>query len=170
MASENESAIKWTLYGAATVLFCLLQGFFLQHLSLLGVFPFLFPVLVAVLATHEGPVAGAVYGLALGILCDLTVAAPIPCFYTLIFPLAGLFSGLISQSLLSAGFLCSLASSAVSFLLTDGFHCLLLLLTGKGSFQAALLLMVRETGVTLLFVLPVFLLFFSIYRKCRMNN
>ena len=170
MRSRNAAVAKWVLYGLGTALLCLLQNFLLQRIVLLGVFPFLFPVLVSVFAVYEGPTAGAVYGLVLGILCDLTIAAPIPCFYTLIFPLAGFLSALLSQGWISAGFFCCLTASALSFLLTDAFHALILALTGKGNLTAILLLTARETAVTLLFVLPVFLLFRSLFRRCRLDD
>lgn len=63
-------------------------------------------------ATFEGPAAGTVYALACGVFCDLLLPSPIPCFYTLILPLVGLAAGLLSQSLIPAGYLCSAAAGS----------------------------------------------------------
>ena len=90
MLARNETIFKWTLYAAATVLCFLAQSLVLQRFTFWGVIPFLYPVLPAVTATFEGPAAGAVYGLAVGVACDSLLPGPIPCFYTLVFPLVGL--------------------------------------------------------------------------------
>jgi hypothetical protein len=88
LVARNEIIFRWSLYAAAALALCLVQGFLLQFLRLFGAMPFLFPAVAACVGMFEGPFAGAAFGLILGVACDLTVAAPIPCFYTLIFPLA----------------------------------------------------------------------------------
>ena len=103
MLARNETIFKWALYAGATAVFFLLQGAVLQRITLWGVIPFVFPILVAVLGMYEGPLPASVYALTVGVLCDLLLPASIPCFYTLIFPAAGLCAALISQSLLPAG-------------------------------------------------------------------
>lgn len=167
---RNETILKWSLYGGATLLIFVLQGLFLQRVSLWSVFPFLFPVLVAILASYEGPVSGAIFGLVIGVVCDLTIAAPLPCFYTLVFPLAGLAAALIAGGLISAGFLCSLVCSAAAFLMTDLFHALLLWAGGQDAWASAGLLALRETGVSLLFSPLVFFLFSAIHKKCHVDD
>ena len=117
MLARNETIFKWALYAGATAVFFLLQGAVLQRITLWGVIPFVFPILVAVLGMYEGPLPASVYALTVGVLCDLLLPASIPCFYTLIFPAAGLCAALISQSLLPAGFLCGVVTSVLSFLL-----------------------------------------------------
>ena len=90
MTPRQETIHKWGLYALATLLCCVGQGLVLQYVTVLGVFPFIYPILAAVVSTLEGPLSGMVYSLALGVVCDLTISSPIPCFYTLIFPLSGL--------------------------------------------------------------------------------
>jgi len=104
LLARNETIFKWALYAGATAVFFLLQGAVLQRITLWGVIPFVFPILVAVLGMYEGPLPASVYALTVGVLCDLLLPASIPCFYTLIFPAAGLCAALISQSLPPAGF------------------------------------------------------------------
>lgn len=170
MLARNETIFKWALYAAAAALCFILQDALLQRISLWGVIPFLYPLVAAIPATYEGPVAGTIYALAVGIACDLLLPGPIPCFYTLVFPLVGLCAALISQSLLAAGILCSLAAAAVAFLLTDGFHCLLLWINGRAAWRAGALLAVREFAATAALVIPVTLLFRAIYRKTRLDD
>jgi len=168
--SRNETIFKWTLYFAATALCSFVQSFLLQRLSLWGVIPFVYPVVAAVVASYEGPVPGTIYTLVLGVFCDLLLPGPLPCFYTLIFPVVGLCASLISQGLLSAGFVCSLASSALAFLLTDGFHCLVLWASGKGAWAAGGWVLVREFCVTAPLVLPVTLLFRAVFRRTHLDD
>lgn len=166
MIGRSEIFFKWLLYSAASLFFLLLQGSVLQRLRLFGVMPFLYPVLAAVLAMYEGALSGTVYGLVLGVLCDLALPGPIPCFYTLIFPLTGLCAGLIAKSWLPAGFLCSLVVSVAAFVLTDAFHGLLLVLAGKAAWAAVAVTALREICATALFIPLVFLLFRRVCRKC----
>ena len=170
MIGRSEVFMKWLLYSGATLAALLLQGFVLQHLRLFGVMPFVYPVLAAVLSMYEGAFNGTVYSLILGVVCDLTLPGSIPCFYTLIFPLAGLCGGLISKSWLPAGLLCSLMVSAAAFCLTGLFHSLLLALTSGAAWSAAGSVAIREAGATLPFVPAVFLLFRWVYRKCHLDD
>jgi uncharacterized membrane protein len=167
---RNETIFKWSLYGAATLALFLLQGLVLQRIELWGVFPFLFPVEVAILASYEGPLPGTVFGLVMGVCCDLTVTAAIPCFYTLIFPVVGLAAAGIAGSVISAGPVCSLACSAAGFLVTDLFYALILWSQGQDAWAAVGYLTLRETCVGLLFSPLVFLLYSAVYRKCHVDD
>ena len=169
MIARNETIFKWSLYAAATALCLLVQGGLLQRLVLWGVIPFLYPLLAAIPATYEGPLAGTVFSLALGLVCDLLLPGPVPCLYTLVFPLVGRCAGLLSQSWLPAGFLCSLVSAAAAFLLTDGFRCLLLWMRGSAAWRAGALLMVREFCVAAPFVIPLTLLYRAVFRRTQLD-
>jgi len=163
---RSEIIKKWALYSGATILIFLLQGLLLRHIVILGVFPFLYPVLTAITSSLEGTFPGTVYGLVLGVVCDLTIAAPIPCFYTLLFPIIALLAALISRRLLSSGFLCSLACSGMAFLLNGLFHALLLWLGGQSAWGTAAWLTLREGVLSLLFSPIVFFLFSAVHQKC----
>ena len=170
MRTRNETLFKWTLYGAAALLCFLVQGAFLQRISLWGVIPFLFPVIAAVGASYEAPVPGTIFALVIGVLCDLLLPELFPCFYTLAFPLVGLAATLISQSLLPAGIICSLAVSALAFLITDLGRCLLLWINGTPAWSAGAFLMLRELCITLPLVLPVTLLFRMVHRRTHLDD
>ena len=159
MLARNETIFKWALYAGATAVFFLLQGAVLQRITLWGVIPFVFPILVAVLGMYEGPLPASVYALTVGVLCDLLLPASIPCFYTLIFPAAGLCAALISQSLLPAG-----------FLLTDAFHCIVLWAGGKAAWAAGAQVFLREVCVSILLVVPVVLLFSAVFRRTHLDD
>lgn len=170
MLARNETIIKWALYAAASLLGVFAQGAVLQRIEVLGVMPFLFPLLAAIPATYESSVAGTAFALGVGVFCDLLLPAPLPCFYTLLFPFVGLFSALLSESILPAGYLCSAVASAFGFFLTGLFHCLLFRMDGKAPGTAGLLTMALECAVTLPAVFPMTVMYRWIYRKTHLDD
>lgn len=170
MLARNETILKWVLYAAATVLCLAVQEMFLQRFTFWGVIPFIYPLLAAIPATYEGPVPGAAFALAVGVVCDLILPGPIPCFYTLLFPVAGLCAALLSQNLLPAGFLCSLVVSAAAFFFTDLFAAVLLWLKGSAAWGAAASLMLREFCVTAPLTIPATALYRAVYRRVRRDD
>lgn len=170
MLARNETIFKWTLYAAATALCFLVQGAILQRIMIWGVIPFLYPLLAAIPASYEKPVSATIFALAVGVFCDLLLPGAIPCFYTLLFPLAGLCASLLSQSLLPAGLLCSLSGTAIAFLMTGVFHCLLLWANGKTAWGSGLFLTLREFCVTAPLTVPVDLLYRAVFRKTHLYD
>lgn len=170
MTPRQETVYKWSLYALATLLCCVAQGFILQYLKFWGVFPFIYPILAAVLSTLEGPRSGMIYSLVLGVVCDLTISAPIPCFYTLIFPIIGLFAAALARGVLSSGFLSALLTSAAAFLLTGGFHGLIFFFSERAAWEAVAMLCGRELAVSIPLTLPVYFLFRAVWRKCLENE
>ena len=148
----------------------MVQAAVLQRFTLWGVIPFLYPLIAALPATFEGPAAGTVYALAAGVLCDLLLPSPIPCFYTLIFPLVGLSAGLLSQSLIPAGYLCSAVASLPAHLLTGVFHCIVLWATGHAAWTTGLSVMLRELCLSLPWSLPMAWLFRKVYRRVHIDD
>lgn len=170
MLVRNEVIFKWFLYALAAVLCLFVQTALLQRIHVWGVIPFLYPLLAAIPATWESPSSGTIFSLSMGVVCDLLLPGPIPCFYTLVFPLAGLFSSLLAQGLLQAGFLCSLVSAAGAFCLTDGFHCFLLWLNGGPAWETGAFLALREFCVTAPFIIPVTFLFRAVFCRTHAEN
>lgn len=170
MLARNETIFKWALYAAAAALCFFVQAFVLQRFTVWGVIPFLYPALAAIPATYEGPVPGTVFALAVGVVCDLLLPEPLPCFYTLVFPLVGLCASLIAQSWLPAGFLCSLAVTALGFVLTGVFHCFLLWTREKAAWEAGAFVCCRELLVSLPLVIPATLLFSAVHRRTHLDD
>ena len=170
MLARSATIIKWVLYALAGLACTVVQAAVLQRFTLWGVIPFLYPLIAALPATFEGSAAGTVYALAAGVLCDLLLPSPIPCFYTLIFPLVGLSAGLLSQSLIPAGYLCSAAASLPAYLLTGVFHCIVLWATGHAAWTAGLSVTLRELCVSLPWSLPMAWLFRKVYRRVHIDD
>ena len=170
MLARSATIFKWILYALAGLVWVVIQTAVLQRFSLWGVLPFLYPLIAALPATLEGPSAGAVYALCLGVVCDLLLPSPIPCFYTLIFPLVGLSAGLLSRSLLPAGFLCSAAAAIPAYLLTGLFHCIVLWATGHAAWGAGLFTALRELCVSIVWSIPMTWLFQKVYRRVHLDD
>ena len=170
MLARSDTIIKWILYALAGLVWAVVQAAVLQRFTFWGVIPFLYPLIAAIPATFEGPAAGTVSALAAGVLCDLLLPSPIPCFYTLIFPLVGLSAGLLSQSLIPAGYLCSAAASLPAYLLTGVFHCIVLWATGHAAWTAGLSVTLRELCVSLPWSLPMAWLFRKVYRRVHIDD
>lgn len=121
-------------------------------------------------ATLEGPAPGAVYALVWGVVCDLLLPSSLPCFYTLIFPLVGLAAGLLSKSLIPAGYLCSAASALPAYLLTGVFHCIVLWAQGHAAWSAGMSVTLRELCASLLWSLPMTWLFLRVFRRVHADD
>ena len=170
MLARNEIIFKWLIYTAATAVCFLAQGAFCQRITLWGVIPFLYPMLAAIPATFEAPVPATVFALCLGVVCDVLLPGAMPCLYTLIFPVVGLCASLLAQSLLPAGMLCSLVVSALAFLLTDLFRCFILAVNGVSPWGTGLSIMLREFLVTAPLLIPVTLLYRTVYRRTHIYD
>ena len=170
MLARNETIFKWLLYALAGVLCLWVQTALLQRITLWGVIPFLYPLLATIPATFEGPLAGTVFALAVGVTCDLLLPDAFPCLYTLVFPLAGLCAGLLSRSLLPAGFFCSLSAAAAAFFFTDTFRCFLLWIDRKAAWGAGFSVMAREFLITAPLLIPMTALFRAVCRKAHEND
>ena len=170
MLARNETIFKWALYAAAAALCFFVQAFVLQRFTVWGVIPFLYPALAAIPAAYEGPVPGTVFALAVGVMCDLLLPEPLPCFYTLVFPLVGLCASLIAQSWLPAGFLCSLAVTALGFVLTGAFHCFLLWAREKSAWGTGAFVCCRALLVSLPLAIPATLLFSAVHRRTHLDD
>ena len=150
MVARSELILRWSVYGGAGLLVCLVQGLVLQRLSLWGVMPFLYPALAAMVAVWEGAVpCGAVYALCLGAVCDLALPGSVPCFYTIALPLAAMLAGLLSREWLSSNLLSALAASALGYLVTGLLHAGVLAVTGHGAFVTAMAVAGKEFLITL---------------------
>ena len=170
MLARNEIILKWLIYTAATAVWFLVQGAFCQRITLWGVIPFLYPMLAAIPATFEAPVPATVFALCLGVVCDILLPGAVPCLYTLIFPVIGLCSSLLAQSLLHPGMLCSLAVTAVAFVLTDLFRCFLLAAGGVSPWGTGLSILVREFLVTAPLLIPVTALYRAVYKRTHIYD
>ena len=166
MLPKSYVVFKWAVYAVATLLLCALQSMALNQIRALGLTPFLYPVLPAVVAMFEGPRQGAVFALALGVLCDLLVPAPFRGFFAILFPVIASLSGGIAGRLLSRGFLCALIVSSLGMLASGAFRMLVQILSGGQYLGLMARISLGETLLTLPALLLVLPLYRTIFRRC----
>ena len=166
MLPKSYTVFKWVVYAIATLLLCALQSVVLNHIRVLGLTPFLYPVLPALVAMFEGSRPGAVFALVFGLYCDLLVPEPFPGFFALIFPVAAIAAAWVAERLTSRGFLCALIVSSMGLLLTGALRMFVQLLSG-GQYMGLMARMVVEEGLlTLPALLAAVPLYRTIYRRC----
>lgn len=160
---------KWAVYAFATLLLFGLQSIVLNHIRILGLTPFLYPMLPAVLAMYEGFQRGPLFALALGIICDLLIYGPFEGFFTITFVILALLSAVIAENLLSPGFFSGLFIAAMALLLTGGMRVFIQILTGG----AYVTLMARNALLEALISLPaavvILPLYRAIHRRCAVD-
>ena len=170
MLARNEIIFKWLLYTLAALACLWVQTALLQRITVWGVIPFLYPLIATIPATYEGPLAGSIFALVVGVICDSLLPDAFPCLYTLIFPLAGMCAGLLSRSLLPAGFICSFTVTAAAFLFTDTFRCFLLWINRKAAWGGGFSVMAWEFLITAPLLIPMTVLFRAVHRKAHEND
>ena len=166
MQPKSYRVFKWVMYALVTLLLCAFHAMFFSNIRVLGLTPFLYPMLPAMAAMFEGPRQGAVFALVLGVLCDLLVPAPFRGFFSIIFPVIAALSGALASRLQSRGFLCALIVSSLGLLATGAFRMLIQVLAGGRYLGLMARIALGETLLTLPALLIVLPLYRTIFRRC----
>lgn len=131
MLPKSYIIYKWFIYALATLALFAFQHLILGNIHILGITPFCYPILPALVASYEGLHRGSIFALCVGIVCDLLIFGPFDGFFTIIFALIGIFSALISENLFSPGWVCGLVVSLLGLGLTLAARLALFLLAGE---------------------------------------
>ncbi len=165
MLTTRDIIIKWTAYGVAALALAFLYALTLRGVRVLGVALFLPPLIVGVVASLEDTRAATIFGLAFGLLCDLTIAGTFPCLYTIAFTLAALSCSLLAKSVLQPGVVCSLAVTALTFVFVDVLNVLALWLKSRAALGPMLSVAVRETAASCLLLVVVHPALTALHKK-----
>ena len=163
--SQRNALYRWIFYGLAAGLFLLFQNMLLTRLQLWGIHPFLPPILAVMPAVWEDRQESLCAGAVFGLLCDLTIRPPIPCFYVLVFAAAAFLAGLISTRWIQPGFFCALTASLAALLLNGAFYALVFSVRGINDMAASASITGRELLLRLPLTPFVYLLFRHIRRR-----
>lgn len=165
MLTRRDIIIKWSSYAVASLLLVLFYALVLRGVKVLGVSMFLPPLLVGIVASLEDTRPAVIFGLAVGVLCDLTVAGTFPSVYTLAFTAAALCCSLLAKSVLQPGLLCSFAVTALTFLFADTLNILALWLKSRAAFLSMASVALRETLASCLLLLICHPVLLRLHRK-----
>lgn len=169
MQPKSYTIFKWTIYSLATCLLMVLQSLVLDHVEVMGLTPFLYPMLPAVVTIYEGGRRGPIFALALGVVCDLLLTGPFDGFFVLAFTLTALLASRVAQSLLTPNFFCGLLVSALALLLTGGLRILAQILSGGGYLELMARIALGEAIITFPAVLIVFPLYRTVHKRCSLE-
>lgn len=155
---------KWLIYALGLFPIWLLDAYILPRYPLMGISPMLLPLSVAAVAVLEGAYAGTGFGMAVGLLWELTYPGG---FGGLVFgmALAGMVMGAVSQYALSQSFPGCLICSAGLLMALDGFRIALRLLSHSSTLSPLLQIAIPEFFYTLVWTPLIWLLFRAIYRR-----
>lgn len=135
-------------------------AYLLQRAVFPPILPFTAVLLLPLIALAAGLLGGAAIGgcvgLAAGILCDCALSGQ-GLLFTVYLAAAGFFAGFLGSYVLAAGFPAFLLISAVGLLLGSGLQALRLYLENSALLLPLLRAVLLQSGVSMLFCLPVYL-------------
>ena len=162
--TRQDFLIKWGVYALALLPVWFCEVFLLNRFPLFGVAPMLLPLAAIAVAVLEGTVAGAGFGLGVGILCDAVYFNPDGAM-TVGLCLLGVGAGALSQYVVRQNLVGCLLCSLLALVCIDGVRILANLLTGAAALPVLLSLAGREIAWSMVFVLPVYVLFLWVFRR-----
>ncbi len=162
--TRQDFLIKWGVYALALLPVWFCEVFLLNRFPLFGVAPMLLPLAAIAVAVLEGTVAGAGFGLGVGILCDAVYFNPDGAM-TVGLCLLGVGAGALSQYVVRQNLVGCLLCSLLALVCIDGVRILANLLTGAAALPVLLSLAGREIAWSMVFVLPVYALFLWVFRR-----
>lgn len=149
---------KWLLYALGVWVVWIAETLFLNRLPILGVIPVLLPLAAVAVGLWEGALPGAVFGLCLGIFAD-AVYPGLPGGMTLGLCVIGWLTGAMSQYRVRQNLLGYLICAVAAMTALEVFRALSAALSHLGALSHILSLGGRELACSLLYAIPVYLLF-----------
>lgn len=162
--TRRDQIHKWFFYALALVPVWLLDEFILNRIPIFGVIPMLLPLAVVSVAVLEGSIAGAGFGLAVGLLWELAYPGG---FGGLVFgmALAGALTGSVAQYALSQSFVSCFLCSAAVLGMVDAARILRSLFIQAETLDVLLRISAAEVLVSLCFTPLIYLLFRRVFRR-----
>ncbi len=162
--TKNAFLFKWFWYAMALLLVRAVEALVFDPFPLFGVRPMLLPLAAVAAAVLEGPVAGAGFGLGVGLLCSSAWVGEGPLLI-LSMTVIGALAGAAAQYGVKQGYIGCLLCSAGALAAIDLGRILPRLLNRVTTLVPMLKLAGTEILVSLLFVLPIYLLFRTVYSR-----
>lgn len=160
---RRSDLIKWLIYTLGVVAVWMAETLFLNRVPLFGVIPVLLPLAAVAVGLWESTPAGAVFGLCLGVFAD-AVYPGLPGGMTLGLCVIGWLTGALSQYRLQKNLVGYLLCAAAAMTGLEAFRAAGALLSHLGPTAAVLSLAGRELVCSLIYAIPVYLLFKLIHR------
>ncbi len=136
------------------LLLYVLQTDVFTHLRIGGICPLLLPLASVGFGIFDGGLTGGLWGLAAGILCDLSAGSNFT--FTAMLTVIGFFSGFLSEFILAKGFPSFLTLSIAALLICSATEAFPAIVYAGTPFSQAAVRVLIQTAYSLIFVLPVY--------------
>ena len=162
--TRHDYIIKWLAYTLALLPILVLNLFLLPWFPIFGTIPSLLPVAAVTVAVMEGPMAGAGFGLFVGVLSDAFIPG-VPGAMTLGLALLGLIAGAAARYRVRQNLLGCLVCSAGTLILIDLIRVVFSLLRGEAPLSALLAVALPEIFWSLVFTPLIYAIFLWVCRR-----
>ena len=88
------------LYAGIALLVLMFQNLILANIHIFGVTAMIVPIIVVAIGFFESGIWGGVFGLVIGLICDMTMNGS-SMLFTVLFPIMGFFSGALTMFVMS---------------------------------------------------------------------
>ena len=166
--TRQDQMYKWSIYALGLLPIWILDAYLLGRYPIMGVKPMLLMLAVVTVAVLEGALAGAGFGLAVGLLWALGYTSSPGIIILLV--LTGMAVGIIAQYALTQGFLGCLLCSAAALTVYACFHVLWGLFSQLAPFSALMEVALKESLLTLPWTPLVYLIFRTIFRRVGLDK
>lgn len=162
--ARRDFILKWLLYAIALFPVLLLEVYIFPRIPIFGIVPSLFPIAAVAVAMLEGPVAGAGFGLFVGILSDaLTPGTPGAMIFFLAF--LGYATGIASRYGISQNMLGCLICSSSALFLINLLRIIISLFRGTASLWRLLAVAFPEILISLVFLPLIYGIFLWVFQR-----
>lgn len=152
-------------YAVYLILTMLLQGVLFSRISIFGAKGMLMPAAVVCAGMYLGGVKGAVFGIFMGVFTDMGFSEN-TILFTLIFPVLGFISGLLSEFYINKNFFTYMVLGTLACAVTAFAQMLVAVVSAGAEIFPCLLMVLLQTLVS---VLPMALLYLP-FRKRKANE
>ena len=126
----------------------LLQGLLFSRLSILGVKGFVLPAAVVAAGMYLGGVRGAVFGICLGLVTDMSYTES-SFMYTIVFALIGFGAGFASEFYINKSFLVFMVMSVIAVLLSGLAQYLAAVIFGGAELVQGIVTVLLQTALSI---------------------
>ena len=135
-------------YAVYLLLAMLLQGLLFSRLSIFGVKGFVLPAAVVAAGLYLGGVRGAVFGICLGLVTDMSYTES-SFMYTIVFALIGFGAGFASEFYINKSFLVFMVMSVIAVLLSGLAQYLAAVIFGGAELVQGIVTVLLQTALSI---------------------
>lgn len=135
-------------YAVYLLLAMLLQGLLFSRLSIFGVKGFVLPAAVVAAGMYLGGVRGAVFGICLGLVTDMSYTES-SFMYTIVFALIGFGAGFASEFYINKSFLVFMVMSIIAVLLSGLAQYLAAVIFGGAELVQGIVTVLLQTALSI---------------------